>query len=57
MKLQFTCKSGLDSLIKITGKRGFLNCSALSFLFQLMIISTGNNDFVKPISSIVYTFC
>lgn len=56
MKLQFTYKSGLGSLIKITGKRGFLNCSALSFLSQLMIISTGNNDFVKPISSIVYTF-
>lgn len=51
MKLQFTCRSGLDSLIKITGKKGCLNCSALSFLSQL-IISAGNNDFVKPVSSV-----
>lgn len=52
MKLQFTYRSGLDSLIKITGKKGCLNCSALSFLSQVMIISTGNNDFVKPVSSV-----
>lgn len=57
MKLKFTYKPGLDSLIKITGKRGFQNCATFSFLSQSVIISTGNNDFLKPISSILYTFC